>query len=100
MAPEGIQPGQRVVVFDGRGELPLGLGRYVGEARVYIAVGGTKSHPIMRTGRNAEVPPILRLEEQHYEIVTQMNPKLVLDDGRVFYGCQVWWEPIEEEPEH
>jgi hypothetical protein len=93
---ENIQPGQRVVVFDGKGENLVGLGRYVGEARVYIAVRGTRTNPILRTGKNAEIPPILKADEVDCQIISQMNPKIVLDDGEVVYGCQVWWEPVEE----
>jgi hypothetical protein len=36
-----------------------------------------------------------------YELVDiPDNPVIVLDDGDVFYGCQVYWGEIEEEGEN
>ncbi len=27
------------------------------------------------------------------------NPKIILDDGQVFWGCECWWWPVLEKPE-
>lgn len=34
-------------------------------------------------------------EESPYE--KQTTPKIILDSGEVVYGCQIWWQAIEEE---
>ena len=27
-----------------------------------------------------------------------LNPRIVLDDGSILWGCECWWEPVEEVP--
>lgn len=81
---------QRVFVQDGDGVTPLGLGWYVGEAHTYI-VNTPKG---LRSLGNAEERPS---DEMVCEVGGELmeddtNPKIVLDDGRVVYGRQVWWQ--------
>ena len=76
---QGVRPGDRVGCFlsvaHGRG-LFLGFGTYVGE----------------------EVPPNEGLSSLtgYLSGLRQANPKLVLDNGDVVWGCECWWGPEEE----
>lgn len=83
---------KRVRVFDGSGQKPIGEGTYVGDVKVYFIVmpdGSLRSLP------NAEEPPPLEMVPDMAEVICKdNNPKIILDDGRTVYGCQVWWEPI------
>lgn len=80
----------KVEVFDGEGNEPLGLGSLVGSATVYAIAKPDGS--IMSLPNAEERPSDELIAEHHGElIVINDNPKIVLDDGRVVYGCQVWW---------
>lgn len=88
---ERRKPPFRVRVWnDDRSEF-LGEGQYVSNVKTYFyeIEGGISS------ASNAEEKPEGIPEDQIIE--SPDNPKIVLDSGRVVYGCQVWWEPIEEE---
>lgn len=88
------KPPYRVAVRDGSGAKELGKGTYVGEVAVYFIVG---PHGIT-SGKNAEEPPPPETVPAGSKVVyREGNPKIVLDNGEVVYGCQVWWEPIDEE---
>lgn len=96
-----IAEGTRVFVRPGDGRNVLHRGTYVGVATVYFvrtnASSPRRSDSTLVTFENPEQMPseadiasvpdgeLVRLEG---------NPKIVLDDGRVVYGCQVWWEPM------
>ena len=84
--------GKKVLVRDGSGQKILGYGKYVGSTKVWVLQMPDGS---LRSAPNAEampqnVPPGAKLYQ------TDNNPKIILDDGRVVYGCQVWWEPVDE----
>lgn len=49
-----------------------------------LVVSETPFSPEAKVGM-AEMKPILG------------NPRIVLEDGTVVYGCQVWWQEAEEE---
>lgn len=55
----------------------------------------------LRSLQNAEVRPddaVIRQMKAQGGRLTRIrdNPKIVLDDGRVVYGCQVWWGPVRD----
>lgn len=80
----------RVKVWNGDRSEFLGEGVYVGNVTVYFV--NTENGIV--SASNAEEKPEGIPEEQIIE--TPNNPKIVLDDGRVVYGCQVWWEIIKD----
>ncbi len=81
----------RVKVQSGDGSEDLGEGTLVGFVPVYIFRHGAGS---LLSFSMAEEKPPHALEGELEKI--EGNPKIVLDSGRTVYGCQVWWEPIEE----
>lgn len=90
--------GMRVRVHDGNGEKLLGEGTYEGNVKVYIMVMPDGS---LQSLQNAELePPTDEVPEGAEVVCTDDNPKIRLDSGQVVYGCQVWWEAIEEHKHH
>lgn len=85
----------RVAVTDGDGKTPLGLGWYVGDVTVYFVVDPKGN---LLSQQEAEEPPSPEFMKKFPEgtVCDRMddNPKIVLDTGKVVYGCQVWWEQI------
>ncbi len=83
----------RVKVMDGTGVNLLGYGNLVGRVDVYAIQMPDGS---LRSLVDAEeAPPEEIVRDSGGELVRiESNPKIVLDDGRVVYGCQVWWEPV------
>ena len=88
--------GQRVRVWNGDQSKYLGEGEYVGEATIYAIEMPDGS---LRSNSNAEIEPDDVPEGGVVRSVPN-NPKIVLDNGQTVYGCQVWWEPVEEKAEH
>ena len=86
--------GLRVEVFSGNGKEFLGAGTMVGFVPVYI-IRELDSIKGIYSSHNAEVKP----EGVPDELITKIdsNPKIKLDDGKVVYGCQVYWKLIEKE---
>ena len=83
--------GTRVRVWNGDQTKYLGEGAMVGFVQVYIFQkpdGSISSNQIAE-----EKPP--GISEELIEKIDS-NPKIKLDSGRVVYGCQTWWSPIEE----
>lgn len=80
--------GMRVKVMSGDGKVDYGLGTLVDFVTVYIG---------RREGTDGIVSR--RMAEEKFEgaIEAGGNPKIQLDNGQVVYGCQVWWEPAEEQ---
>jgi hypothetical protein len=83
----------RVRVYDGWGKKFLGDGYHIGHAKVYAVrlPDGTLASPT-----NVEEPfpdemleVFAETEVEHFD-----NPKLLLDDGTIKYGCQTWWTQI------
>lgn len=80
----------KVEVFEGEGGEFLGFGTIVGQVTVYAIAkpdGSIVSLP------NAEERPSDEVIAGHEgELITdEDNPKIILDNGRVVYGCQVFW---------
>lgn len=78
----------RVLVHDGSGQKVLGYGQYIGETKVWffqMPDGSLRSSPNAES-KPTDIPPGATLHQ------SDNNPKIILDDGRMVYGCQVWWE--------
>ena len=83
-----------VEVFDGTGKQLLGFGKLVKHVTVYAIVKPDGS--IVSLQNAEERPPDELIAEHNGELlVTEDNPKIVLDDGRVVHGCQVWWRAAD-----
>ena len=83
---------KRVRVFDGAGEKLLGLGTLVGTVTTYGLVSPNQDQIISSENPEDKLPEI---SESGWTLVAMSNnPKIVLDDGKVVYGCQVWWEDV------
>jgi hypothetical protein len=84
----------RVKVYNGDNSKFLGLGNYVDDVVVYFIHMPDGS---LRSTSNAEQPPVAEMVPEGAEVIkSEGNPKIVLDNGTVVYGCQVWWEPVVE----
>lgn len=83
----------RVRVKSGDGQREIGEGSYVGNVKVYFIEMPDGS---LRSAPDAEQKPDII---PHGGILheTDGNPKIILDNGTVVYGCQVWWEEIPPE---
>lgn len=93
--PKMPKVGARVEVFGGDGKTLLGKGRYVGDVTVWYIQSADGN---LQSLGNAEEKPGRHLIPKGGKIVRdEGNPKLVLDDGTVKYGCQVWWNTIKED---
>jgi len=91
-----INPGTRIRVMEGDGSTPMGYGTYEGDVTVYFI--GMPDGSIRSLSNAEEQPSEEALKEiGGTEIIKdEGNPKIKLDDNRVVYGCQVWWEPLSE----
>lgn len=83
----------RVDVHNGDQSVHLGHGTYVADVSVYFVILPDGS---LSSLSNAEeepaadtIPPGAVVRE------SPSNPKIVLDNGQVVYGCQVWWSPLK-----
>lgn len=83
-------PPFKVKVWNGDQSEYLGEGTYVGEVTVYFV----RTDDGIQSASNAEERPQGVSEDQIIE--SPDNPKIVLDNGRTVYGCQVWWKPAEK----
>jgi len=90
----GIRVGARVSVASGDGQSEMGQGVLTGFVTVYGVQTSTGALISLvdceRRPSEAELAAmgggeIIELED---------NPKIEMDDGRIVYGCQVWWNPI------
>ncbi len=84
----------KVEVFEGADKGFLGFGNLVGHTTVYAIA---KPDGSIISLQNAEERPSDELIAEHEgELITiKDNPKIILDSGRVTYGCQVWWKPAD-----
>lgn len=94
LPPKHRRPPFRVKVSDGSGQKELGLGTYVGDEMVWVAVGPGGEQ--LLSSKDATVPPTDVPEGYELQRLGK-NPKIQMDNGEVVYGCQVWWEPVVEE---
>ena len=82
--------GLRVDVFDGSGKTHLGKGTIIGFVDVYIV----RHENGIYSAYDAETKPNGFPEESVTKVSS--NPKIKLDSGKMVYGCQTWWEPIQD----
>jgi hypothetical protein len=93
--PTQSAAGKRVRVWNGDQSEYLGEGNYVGNVKVYFVRMDDGS---IRSLHNAEEEPEPYQIPNGGEIISSDdNPKIILDSGDTVYGCQVWWEPVEED---
>lgn len=83
----------RVKVYNGDKSRLLGFGNYTDNVPVYVMVMPDGS---LRSLGNAEQKPDELPEGAMLKKIPN-NPKIVMDDGSVKYGCQVWWERVVED---
>lgn len=83
----------RVKVWSGDGKTYLGEGKLVDRETVYFWEDGDG---ILSIDPPTEPPPedvIEQMEQKGYTLIEwPSNPKIILDDGTIVYGCQVWWK--------
>lgn len=99
-----IEVGSRVKVFDGDGTTYLGEGVYEGDFEAWaIVVFDQAGNPRLLSTPMAEKPTAeVMLDNGLQDGVNcrvqrlPQNPRILLDDGTVKWGCQVWWEPAKE----
>lgn len=91
------RPPYKVKVHAGDGQEYLGVGTYVGDVPVYFIAMLDGS---IQSLNNAEERPTPEMVAQMGGELVEAgdSPKIVMDDGTVKYGCQIWWEPLEEIP--
>jgi hypothetical protein len=82
----------RVKVWNGDKSKFLGFGNYVSNVSVYAILmpNGT-----ICSASNAEEKPESVPEGGVVRELPE-NPKIILDNGKIVYGCQVWWQNVEE----
>lgn len=82
----------RVRVLDGDGKTLLGYGFYEGMTNVQIAVSEltTISHTDGSEFSPEEKDTLIA--QGFTDFIDIETPKLRMEDGRVFFGCQVWWD--------
>jgi hypothetical protein len=83
---------KKVKVWNGDQSEFLGEGNYVGDVNVYVI---SMPNGSIQSIKNAEIKPSPEDIPEGGIIRSLKNPKIVLDDGQVVYGCQVWWEEVE-----
>ncbi|MEI8270465.1 MAG: hypothetical protein WCG45_03785 [bacterium] len=80
---------KRVRVWNGDQSEYYGEGTINGEVEVYFC---KMPDGEILSESNPEVP--MKNIPEGGKLVKLMNPKIILDDGKVVYGCQTWWEEI------
>ena len=87
----------RVDVWAGDGKTHLGNGELVGKVDVWYFIMPDLS--LMSLGNCEQRPPddmVTEMEAGGAALYkSEGNPKIVLDDGTIKYGCQVWWKPMQ-----
>jgi hypothetical protein len=81
---------KRVRVWNGDKSEFLGEGNYVGDVSIYVIDMPDGS---LLSNTNAELEP-QHVPQGGVVRKSNNNPKIVLDNEQVVYGCQVWWEEI------
>lgn len=87
----------RVKVLSGDRQQYLGEGDHVGSVMTWFWVSPNASlASLPECEREPSAEAKAGMEADGYELLSvDDNPKIVLDSGRVVYGCQVWWTRVE-----
>jgi hypothetical protein len=94
---EGIPVGTRVSVGSGDGLKDLGLGTYVGDQPMFYALMQDKIDVFMLSAETKEELK-KKVKRAKGKVLTEGHsptPKLQLDNGRVIFGSQCWWQPVQ-----
>jgi len=87
----------KVRVWNGDQSECLGIGDYDEDVAVYFIHMPDGS---LRSISNAEQEPTPDMIPEGAQVIkSDDNPKIVLENGEVVYGCQTWWHPLEREAE-
>lgn len=100
-----MEVGTRVNVFDGDGKTPLGEGTYQGDFEAWALLAFTETGEVTLLSTPTAEKPSDEFMLDHGLVDGQNvwikklphNPKILMDDGTIKWGCQVWWEPIKEQ---
>ena len=84
----------RVKVMSGDGQKFLGLGNLVGHVDVYAIWANDRLISLPDPSKKPDQELLDKTGGELIEILT--NPKIALDSGEIVYGCQVWWEKVED----
>ena len=84
----------RVDVYCGDNHESLGQGNYVENVTVYYLRMPNGS--LVSLANAEEEPEPYQIPQGAEMQKTIDNPKIILDNGDVVYGCQVWWNPAGE----
>ena len=91
----------RVKVLSGDQTEVLGYGNYDEDVSLYFFASPETSDVIFSETNPEEKPSdelIAEMKEKGFHLVEHPNnPKIVMDSGKVVYGCQVWWAPADDE---
>lgn len=97
--------GQRVTVYDGDGTTYLGEGEYQGDFEAWALLAFTQTGEITLLSTPTAEKPTEDFMLDHGLVDGKNcflkklpeNPKILMDDGSIKWGCQVWWEPANKE---
>jgi len=85
----------RVDVWNGDHTKYLGQGTYEADTVVYFWVNPDGSlgslHDATEKPDEDQIPPGAELCKSEKD-----NPMILMDNGGIVYGCQVWWSPTED----
>jgi hypothetical protein len=88
--------GTKVEVFDGGNNHRLGVGTFLGLCDVWVAI--TPEGDLLSCRDARRKPGKSELTKNCEWVKFSDNPKIRLDEeGRVVYGCQVFWKPVKVE---
>jgi len=85
----------RVKVWSGDRKKYLGEGTYEADTVVYFIVmaDGSLQSCADATDKPTDIPEGGKLHKSNKD-----NPMILMDNGDIKYGCQVWWSKINEGP--
>jgi len=86
----------KVKVWNGDQSKYLGEGTYEVNTVVYFWVNPNGSLGSLKDATQKpepeQIPPGAVLQKSEKD-----NPMILMDDGTIRYGCQVWWEPVAQD---
>ena len=91
----------RVRVWSGDNKDYLGLGEVVRGVTVYFwRADENRIVSLPDAEKRPSDEEIATMRSAGMELMRYPNnPKIVMDDGHIWYGCQVWWRPMEDDEE-
>ena len=88
-ATGGVRVGDLVDIYDAPFGNVVGTGTYQGEVNLHAMVAPETGMLVVSE------EPFAEEATKGMAVLADIigNPKIKLEDGRVVYGCQVWWQP-------